>query len=191
MIQNATPQTLADPKLIDLAINRVNNELRSALSWLTTAYGVTECLEREVNGSRYTYPAIYANNNEYIDMMPDAHLGSYSFAEIADPVEMEMIVSNQPGKINCNASLIFWYDFRDVFSSEDPDEYTGRNVEDQVITVLRGLITGVQIRDISIERKAQNVYRGYSFDQVQHQYWRRPYGGFRVNFRLRFDQSTC
>lgn len=180
MIKNPTIGAITDPTLYDLAAGQVNATLAANLSWLTEAYGVAQRRERLRDTARVLYPAIYTGNgNEYLSMLPDGHLGNFSWWDIEDGGELDW----QPNRLifhRVRFGLVLWGDFRTVF----PGEYESRTAEHIKAAVLAILNAGhwpnVTLRINQVFERSENVYRGYTVSEIENQFEMRPY------FALRF-----
>ncbi len=192
MIKNSTPAIITTPEGVDAIASAINARLSSDLDWLTTAYGVVEKKgKQDAKGKDVFYPAIYVGDNEYHNLMPDEHLGNYSFFELKDPVKITGYGLGQPLKIEANLSLVVWFDFNTVYSSATMDNSNVRSVRKLVTDSLKGSINGVSVMIGEIYYKGENVYKGYSFDQVENQYFERPYGGFRIDLTTIYKETNC
>ena len=102
-------------------------------------------------------------------------------------------ISWEPGVdigINTAFSIIFWFDYRKIFNNA-----SDRNKEElkrQILDVLNG---GVWLRNGSykinkVYELAENIYRGFSLDEIDNQFLMHPFGGFRFEGKLSIGE-TC
>ena len=87
-------------------------------------------------------------------------------------------------------SVIFWFDYRKIYN-----DASIRNKEDlkrQILDVLNG---GFRLRNGSyrinkVYELAENIYRGFSLDEIDNQFLMHPFGGFRFEGELSIEE-TC
>ena len=87
-------------------------------------------------------------------------------------------------------SIIFWLDYRSIFNSSDV-----RNKEEvkrQILDTLNGafVLKEGTFKINKIYELAENIYRGFSLDEIDNQFLMHPYGGFRFEGELKV-QETC
>jgi hypothetical protein len=92
--------------------------------------------------------------------------------------------------INTPFSIIFWLDYRRIFNSADI-----RNKEEvkrQILDTLNGafVLKEGTFKINKIYELAENIYRGFSLDEIDNQFLMHPYGGFRFEGELKV-QETC
>lgn len=185
---------IQNPVLIDRVIGELQTGLADNVDWLDVAFGRAQRVVKHVNGKRYYTPSVYAGgtqwrgHNDYIDVSPDANIGNFSFFWVDDPQTVGWQPKEQ-STIKASFALIVWFDLRKVY----PGELNNRNTEalkNEILNVLNGgfwLKTG----RITVERiyeLAENVYRGFTIDEIDNQYLMHPYGGFRFEGTLTITQ---
>jgi len=183
--------TITDPTLADAVIAKIQEGLKSSLSWLDFAFGRAERIVKKTNGRNLYLPAIYSGDtsrpNEYLELSPDALIGNFSFFWMLDPQKF-VPVSRVSGVYKDPFALIFWFDLRKVYNSS-----SNRNVfalEDQVMKALSGeiLIPNGAIHVEKIYHLAENIYREFSLDEVDNQFLMHPYAGFRLEGELIYEE---
>lgn len=180
--------------MMDRVLDNIAAALKDGLPWLDNAYGRAERIKRVQAGRIYYTPAAYVGagrrENDYLGLLPDSGLGNFSFFAIDDP----QTISPGPGirDIRTSFSLVFWFDLRSIYG----DGIT-RDIESlkmQVIDLLGGNTSWRPDADtrIIISRiydRAENIYRGFSLDEVDNQYLIHPYGGFRIEGTLEYSED--
>lgn len=186
---NPAPLANIEAVLLDVFLLELRLHLQAKLSWLTTAYGKAQALKRDKDGRTVVYPGVPALGGvEYISMLPDEHLGQFSWFDIP---EYDIEDQGRPDKIyRTDASLIVWGDLRRIY----PSDWQGRtveNVKNDVITALQapGLSSGKVRLSRSYDRQS-DIYRGYTDTEVENQYMMRPYVAFRLDLQLTFQPGT-
>lgn len=166
------------PSLMDRVVASLQDGLAKSLPWLDHAFGIAERLVKEQDGVRRYTPNIYLGGDEYLLLLPDQGLGNFAFFTIDDPEQVEWSVGDT-SRLTATFSLIVWLDMRTV--EDDNDE---RNTEAIKAQVLRALNGGIWVRTGSISlsaiySRAENVFAGFTLDEVDNQFLMSPYTGFR------------
>lgn len=185
---------IKNPVLIDRVIGNIQQGLADNVGWLDAAFGRAQRIAKIIQGKKYFTPNVYAGgtpwrgDNDYIDVSPDANIGSFCFFVLDDPQQMDWQPKIQ-GEIKCPFSIVFWLDLRKVY----PGDPTNRNVEALKAEVLQVLNGGFWLKDgrITINRiyeYAENVYRGFTLDEIDNQFLIHPYAGFRLSGELTVDE---
>lgn len=168
-----------NPQLFDKVIANIQKGLADNLGWLNYAFGKAERLVKIINGKRVYSPNIYIGGNEYELITPDSNIGNYSFFTIEDPQSVSWVVG-ETSKLEAPFSIIFWVDMRTI---EDIDNRDTEAVKQQILRVLNG---GFWLRHGSIQinriyEKAENVFAGFTLDEVDNQFLMHPFCGWRFS----------
>lgn len=188
MIIQPTIQNLSNPKLIDLALLDIQTGLVKCLGWLDYAFGKSE---KQIDANGVVYPAIYQGDNEYLNLLPDSHLGNYCFFDIEDGQDIveRGLGSTSSYQYTANFSLICWFDFREVY----PNDYEYKTVENVKADVLSALMElhplFSSIKPGRFYDRAENIYRGYTHQEINRNFTKRPYGGFKLDGVLTYRQG--
>ena len=194
MANNKAP-IMAGAVLVDKAFGEMQDALVDGLPWLDKAFGRAQRITRMAGNRRIVTPNVYAGgsvglgDNDYIEVSPDSGIGNFSFFTVDDPEILDWDVYRQI-RMTTPFSLIVWFDLRRVYG-----EATNRNTEylkAQIIDLLNGRtggwhLNGGHIRLNRCYEKAENIYRGFTLDEVDNQYLMHPYGGFRFDGELILD----
>jgi len=191
-MNNPSQPTLTNPQLIDNTINGVNEKLLAGLSWLDNAFGKAQRLTKMRDGKEYKYPAIYASggrDREYFPVFPDEHKGNYSFFDVKDGEYFENWNPGEYAFLTVDFGIVFWYNIEDVY----PTEYTTRtseNIKREILDVLSGIhVAGGKFRVTGIKERAENIYNGYDHNEIDNQFLMRPFGGLRIEGKLKIRVS--
>lgn len=168
------------PYLFDKVIGELQDVLKERLPWLTAAYGRAERLVKMVDGKRIYTPNVYRGNDQYEVLLPDDRRGCFSFVVLGEPQEL-MNMMQMEVRVKTPFSLIVWVDMRRVEKKMGlPDQRNTEYVKEAILSVLetaflkKGVIT-VQ----RIYQRAENVFEGFSLDEVDNQFLMSPFAGFR------------
>lgn len=184
---NIKAPVIDNPQLIDLVLGEVQEGLVKNLGWLDMAFGRAQKLVKVIDKKKYFTPNVYRGApgkvNDYIPVSPDSNIGNFSFFWIDDPQTLDWS-PNQQSYFKATFSLIFWFNVAKVYNSE-----TNRNTELLKTTILQtlngrlGMRSG-RIRVGKIYEQAENIYRGFTLDEVDNQFLMHPYAGFRFEGEL-------
>jgi hypothetical protein len=171
---------ITTPYLFDKVIRELQQALKDGLPWLENSFGRVERRVTEVNERRLYVPAIYEQDGMYGLMLPDDRLGCYSFFVMHEPQEVLNRMQTEV-RIKSPFSLIVWVDMRRVEKKmRMPDERNTEYIKEQVLSVLE--TASKRKGHISINRiyeRAENVFDGFSLDEVKNQFLMSPFAGFR------------
>ena len=183
-----------NPVLIDRVIRNIQGGLMQKIEWLDVVFGRAQRIVKVVNGKRYYIPAIYVGgtkyrqSNDYLEVFPDANIGNFGFFWIQDPQTVKWIPKER-GSIRYPFALIIWVDLRKVY----PNQTSNRNTEVLKDEILKALNGGFWLRHGKIEvnqiyELAENVYRGFTIDEVDNQFLMHPFAGFRFEGEISVGQ---
>ena len=171
---------ITTPYLFDKVIRELQQALKEGLPWLENSFGRVERRVTEVNERRLYVPAIYQQDGMYGIMLPDDRLGCYSFFVMHEPQEVLNRMQTEV-RIKSPFSLIVWVDMRRVEKKmRMPDERNTEYIKEQVLSVIE--TASKRKGHISINRiyeRAENVFDGFSLDEVNNQFLMSPFAGFR------------
>lgn len=168
---------VSNPALFDRCICSLQDGLAKELPWLDHIFGRVERLVKEQGGVRRYTPNIYLGKDEYLLLLPDQGLGNFCYFVMDDPEDVEWYPGDR-SRLQSTFSLVVWVDMRKV---EDDDT---RNVEAVKAQVLRALNGGIWVRSGSIRiesiySRAENVFAGFTLDEVDNQFLMSPFAGWR------------
>lgn len=185
---------ITNPVMLDQIIGEIQNGLVENIPWLDVAFGRSQRLTKRIQEKTVTTPNVYCGGwnghgeNDYIEVSPDSKIGNFSFFEIEDP----QTIGTGPWirQITAPFGLIVWFDLTRVYNVAD-----NRNTEQlkaEILRVLNGragwhLSNGRLVINRIYER-VENIYRGYSLSEIDNQFLMHPFGGFRFDGILEFDE---
>ncbi len=194
MAINTIAPVIDNPVMLDRIIGEIQHGLIENIPWLDVAFGRSQRLTKMTNGKRIITPNVYCGGwnghgeNDYIEVSPDSKIGNFSFFEIEDP---QTIDAGPWGReITSPFGLIVWFDLTRVYNSA-----SNRNTEQlkaEILRVLNGR-TGWHLPDgrMTINRiyeRAENIYRGYTLNEIDNQFLMHPFAGFRFDGVLNFAE---
>ena len=195
-MSNPNAPIIPAPVLVDAKIAELQQILVANLPWLDAAFGRAQRLSKKMNGKTIITPNVYCGGwrghgeNDYIEVSPDSKIGNFSFFEVNDPETVEWQYRQQM-EIVTPFSLIFWFDTRRIFGVGDNRNIS--HLKNEILTLLNGR-TGLRFHTnghltiYHIYERAENIYRGYSLSEIDNQFLMHPFGGFRFEGVLDFDE---
>ena len=194
MYSETNAPIINNPVMLDRVIGEIQTGLANGLPWLDAAFGRSQRLTKMVNGKKIITPNVYCGGwnghgpNDYIEVSPDSKIGNFSFVEIEDPQTIE--TGPVIRRINAPFGLIVWFDLTRVYNA--PDNRNTELMKAEILRILNGR-TGWTLSEgrVTINRiyeRAENIYRGYSLSEIDNQFLMHPYGGFRFDGALEFDE---
>lgn len=176
MIENVP--LMKSPKLFDRVIGELQQGLKDRLSWLDYSFGRAERLVKTVDGVRVYSPNVYVGNNDYELVTPDTvKIGNYSFFVMEEPQEVASPLHDNV-RIKSQFSLIVWLDMRTI---SDDDERNTEAVKEEILLALEDIILRKGRFEVTrIYERAENVFAGFTLDEVDNQYMMAPYYGVRI-----------
>ena len=180
--------------MLDRVIGEIQNGLVENILWLDVAFGRSQRLTKMMNGRRIITPNVYCGGwnghgpNDYIEVSPDSKIGNFSFFEIEDPQAID--AGPWARQIRAPYALIVWFDLTRVY--DEPDNRNTEYLKAQILRVLNGRadwhLQQGRIVINNIYERFENIYRGYSLSEIDNQFLMHPYGGFRFDGILEFDE---
>lgn len=179
---------MTSPKLADALIEEMQLGLAEKLPWLDHVFGRAERLIKIINGKRYYTPNVYIGRNEYELIAPDSNFGNYCFFDVSEPQDISFSVGDL-NVIESPFSIIFWVDMRTL---ENADERNREAVKQSILRVLNKQIfpkRGYYWIN-RIYEHAENVFKGYTLEEVDNQFLMHPFAGWRFEGVLRI-KDVC
>lgn len=177
----------SNPDLFDRVIVDIQKGLGQTLPWLNHIFGKAERLSRVNKKGKMFTPNIFLGGNEYLDLSPNADLGSFCFFTIDDPEQIEWM-PKITGTLTANYSIVFWIDLRKTpyLQTRNIDQLKG-----EALKALNGkfLMPNGRLTVTRIYNKAETIYAGFSLDEIDNQFLMHPYAGFRFSGVLTVNES--
>lgn len=158
---------------------RIFDELAANLEqlpWLNNVFGRAERIVRLSPERKRIKVPCNPLNGEYDELIPSDSLGNYSFFLLHDPQHIEQTFGVSV-RMKAEWSLIVWFDLRTI------DRESAKR---QVLDVLN---KGIRSGHVSVHRVYdENIFDGFTIDEVDNQYMMYPYSGIRVVGELNVDE---
>lgn len=166
--------------LFDKVITELAEDLKAKLPWLAYSYGRAERLVKTIEGKRIYTPNIYLGDDQYDVILPDDRKGCYSFFVLSEPQEVLNRMQTEV-RIKSPFSLIVWADMRIVEKTMNmPDERNTEYIKEQVLSAISTARLHKGAVSVSrIFQRAENVWDGFTMDEIQNQFMMSPFAGFR------------
>lgn len=190
MIENSVNIKYKDePVLLDRALQDIQKMLLMKLTWLDFAFGRSyRLVEREPNGRKFIYPAVYKGNGDYISLLPNDNFGNFSWFEIYDPQKITNTTPMSP-RYTVDGAIVFWYNLSSIYGDD-----TVLHTEEIKNEILKALTTPGSIKASgrlvinNIYEQLENIYKDYSIENVSDNYMMYPYAGIRIEFTLTVEE---
>lgn len=185
-----TIQNPATPSALDNVLIAINTGLLSEFTWLNNAFGKAQILTRKDDRGRIKkYPAIYTGvGREYASLFPNEGYGNFCWWHLSD-YEIPKWIAGQPQIIEVDFGLVFWFNVLNVLAADER-----RNIEmlkeDALSFFIRFRVADTRITPGLITEDNDKIYRGLDIKEVDKKYLMHPFGGFRINGRLKY-QRLC
>lgn len=175
-----------EPRLFDRPIQDLQKSITRRLLFMDHVFGRCERLTKVIDGRTVYSPNVYKGKDEYILLTPDnTDLGNYSFF-VAEEPETMVSAFGISGRIKAPFSLVVWVDLRTI------EEKDARNVYELELKVLDAIASPGVLRHGGLEvskvyHRAENVFTGFTLDEVDNQFMMSPFAGLRIEFELWVD----
>lgn len=179
-----------DPQLSDISITEIGAKLKDKFSWLDEAFGKVQKLTEEKGSTKTTFPAVHTKT-EYLNLLPDGHIGNYCYFEPVDPITLESFNRGTQSDLKRNFGVVFWFNYKDVY----PIDWNTRTIDNITAEILKFFrdttFQNCTLIVESIEEETDNIYRGYSHNEIKSQFMMRPYRALRFNIQMRFSEKCA
>jgi hypothetical protein len=180
---------LDKPANIHSGIQRLQ-KLLANLPWVDCVFGLsTTGISQAASGKTEYEPEVYLGSGKYQTLLPNNFLNAHLFFKQdgpAQPVEYRPFQRNQ---YQAEVSIICLFNL-DKLTKSEGFIYSHRYTEELKSSVVRLLNTDIDFKLNAIYDTPQDVFRGYTYDHLEHQTFKHPEAGFRIQGTLVFDQ-TC
>lgn len=179
---------IENPVLFDKVIADIQTGLAEKFEWLDFSFGRAERLVQIINGKKFYTPNVYIGRGlDYTPVSPDSGFGNFSFFELEEPQHLDWIQGVQ-SDWKVDFAIIIWFNIAKVLQNKN-----SRNkelIKSELINFLNG---GFKLSEGSIEinkvyEKSENIYRGYSIEEIENQFLMHPFCGFKFVGEMRVEQ---
>lgn len=183
---NPTIPSIASPTGLDTVIESIRTAL-AGLAWLDKSFGrAWEHKEMDAEGKVRKLPKVYTGEGEYLNVLPNDNLKAQSFIACRGPEEWEQFNRFEGSMKTRKLSVIFWGDLQRIDPTKD---YIFIDIlKNQVEDIIK-VHPSVQSMDAYYDERAEEVFEGYSLDDVANQYITFPFTGFRLDFTVIYPEE--
>lgn len=192
--------TIETPVNIDRPIQELQHAF-TALPWLEKIYGRTYLSYRsDSKGKLITYPeawqgveGVKPRTRDLINVMPNDNLNSQIFFRVDDPINVLNYAPDNRNQMRATLQIIVWFNL-DFINKTLDSPLTYRYTE-ILKSQIQQAITSCQFTPYSsitvlrVYEEAENVFRGYTIDKVKQQELVHPWGGFRFECELTYQED--
>lgn len=180
-VRNTSVPTLINPQPLDVALAEVGEKLRQKLTWLNNTYGKVQRLVKLDGKKKIYYPGIYVGGKgdaDYLNMLPDRHLKNYMYCEVTKEEIEHKPRQSRDGKIEVN--FVFHWNYKEVYGNNHKG-MTIENVKTDIFEAFdKSIFANSKIRINGYAEEASDIYKGYTHEEVKHQFLMRPFGSVKV-----------
>jgi hypothetical protein len=175
---------------LNAAIESIRSSL-AALTWLEKSFGrAWEFKEKNTEDRTISIPKVFMGQTdnkegEYLNVLPNDFLKAQSFIKMAGPEEWTQFNRYDGSMKSRKISIIFWCNLKEIDVSKNyifTDE-----LKDQVEDILRKH-PSISSLDAYYDERAEDIFNGYSLEEVETQYLMYPYAGFRVDCTISYGE---
>lgn len=178
----------SSPQMLEPLLIEMRTKLLAHFSWLDESYLIAEPRQAErMDGSTYTYPGVLAGNLEYLNMLPDRHLKNYAYFEASEQDEIDWMRTR--AKVQKEIGLIFFFNYKDLYPSTWHSSTIERVKSDVLEFFHETAFTAGQVRPVSFEQTAAEIYAGYDYEEIDRQFLMKPFGALRINLDCMYFQK--
>jgi len=181
---------ITNPVLADKVCQGLQAKVAEKVTWLDNTFG--KCfrnIRKLENGRQAYYPAIYTQNREYLELIPD-------FDRLKNT--LFFVVGKQTAKIqgtyasiSARVGLIVYVNLATAYSTK-----THRALEDAKKDVFDAILSSIS-KDYSIDTDSdaeivdsfEDVFAEFSYKEIEQMATMQPYAVFRLNFNVLFNNN--
>lgn len=174
----------------DAAVESVRSGL-SALTWLEKSFGrAFEFKEKRLEDKIVTVPKVFMGqtdlkDGEYLTVLPNDFLKAQSFIKALGPEEWTSFNRSDGSMKTRKVSVIFWVNLKQIDVSKNyifTDE-----LKDQVEDILKRNPFTLSM-DAYYDERYEDIFQGYTIEEVNTQYLMYPYSGMRFDLTLSYPE---
>ncbi len=158
----------------------------SALTWLEKSFGrAWEHKEIDIEGKVKKVPKVYTAAGEYLNVLPNDFLQAQSFIRADGPEEWEQFNRFEGSMKSRKLDVIFWVNLKEINPAKD---YI---FIDELKTEVEGILSihpAVASMNEYYDERIEDVFEGYSIEDVATQYLMWPYAGMRFNLTVNYPE---
>lgn len=187
---NPVPAPIANPSGLDAQIQPLQLELGQSLSWVSNSFGRAYKGIRKMSnmsGRSEYYPEVENINatdkDRYIAMLPNSRFGNFSFFYPKDPLEhTEVLLPSKPNNfLKQKVDWIFWGNLDTI--APNRDHRLTEKLKEDVRLVIRNHTNFIISKEYG---EAEEVFKGFDIKEVDNQYFKNPYFGFKFELDLTY-----
>lgn len=188
--------TILNPVNVDRPIQELQTALGS-LTWLQKVYGrAFQSYKNDVKGKIVVYPEAWqgvegTKTRDLINVMPNDNLNSQVFFVLDDPTNVVGFTKDNYNQMKATLQIVFWFNLKWIDPSI-PYRYT-EILKAQAQRAITECIFSpfASISILRIWEGADNVFRGFTIDKVKQQELVHPFGGFRFECELNYQEDCA
>lgn len=177
-----------DPVFVDATIAAIQTELAS-LSWMTKAFGRSYIkVERRGAQKEFRTPMVYKGGSEYLPVEFNDNLQAMCFFEVGEQTPANTYEESVFNDYEVDAAIVFWCNLKKIDETKGNSYYFAEELKKDV----RDIFRAKPFLNANIERIIEDIdeiWRPYSFKQINMQYFSYPYASFKFFLTLKVRES--
>lgn len=180
-----------NPINLERAIQEIQLGLAAKLPWLNYSFGRAHTGQNAVPGGRpKTYPEVHVARGEYYNLEPNNHYGAHTFIQVVGPEKPVEYAPHMANVYTAELAVVCVYDLKQVAARMGwaVESRFGEIIKQQVREALGQLRCVEELT--GIDETPTEVFRGYTYNQLEHQTFKFPQAGFKIAFTARYMEGT-
>jgi hypothetical protein len=187
--KNPLTPAITSPIGIDRPIQTLQAELAD-IDWLEKCFGrAYDSRKKDVNGKELVYPEVWQGEGlDLLSVLPNDNLKAHAFFSVEDPIKCLEYSPDDYNLMQAVVNIILWFNL-DAIKKDLDYRYTEvlKSEVQRVITTAT-LEVGDSVRILNVYDRPENVFKKYSLNLVRDQELIHPYGGFRFECELTYQE---
>lgn len=195
--QNPEILLITSPVGLDKAIQSIQQELATGLTWLEKSFGrawefkeIDPATEKDIR-----VPKCYYGEGEYINVLPNDNLKAQSFITVRNEETWPSYSRATGNSKSRDLSIIFWFNLKEINPAKDYIFTEELKTEVEKILKLNAYVASInryydeRVEDVFDGYISQAESGRYSVDDTKTQYLMYPYSGFRFDVTIAYTEE--
>ena len=195
--QNPTILLIESPVGLDKAIQSIQQELATGLTWLEKSFGrAWEFKEVDPDtGKIERVPKAYSGEGEYFPVLPNDFLKAQSFITVRNEETWPAYSRATGNSKSRELSIIFWFNLKEINPAKDYIFTEELKTDVEKILKFNAYVASI---NKYFDERVEDVFDGYisqaesgrySVDDTKTQYLMYPYSGFRFDLTVAYTEE--
>ncbi|MBL7738716.1 MAG: hypothetical protein JNK14_05815 [Chitinophagaceae bacterium] len=186
---NPSILSISAPTGLDNAIESIRASL-ATISWLTKSFGRAWEFKEMRDDKTLTIPKVFQGTNtfktgEYLNVLPNDYLQAQSFICCTGPEKWDTFNRFDGSMKSREIAIIFWVNLKLI---DDTKNYIFTEELKADVETILSQHSSVMSIDEYYDEIAEDIFKGWSVDDVKNQYLMYPYAGMRFNLIISYPE---